>query len=75
MEPNTIVEVNHLKKYYKVNGSGFRGKEETVKALDDISFEISAARRSALWGIRLRQNHRGPRHPPPDRRDGRRDSL
>ncbi|HPR39809.1 MAG TPA: ATP-binding cassette domain-containing protein, partial [Oscillospiraceae bacterium] len=50
MEPDTIVEINHLKKYYKVNGNGFRGKEETVKALDDISFEISRGETVGLVG-------------------------
>lgn len=50
MEPDKIVEVHHLKKYYKVNGSGFKGKEETVKALDDISFDIYRGETVGLVG-------------------------
>jgi oligopeptide/dipeptide ABC transporter ATP-binding protein len=50
MEPEKILEVHHLKKYYKVNGSSFRGKEETVKALDDISFDICRGETVGLVG-------------------------
>lgn len=40
MEQTKLVEVKNLKKYFSVNSSGFTGKKQTVKAIDDVSFDI-----------------------------------
>ena len=61
-----LLKVEHLKQYFKVN------KSFTVKAVDDISFEIFPGETYGLvGGIRLGQIHHGAqRHPPvrPNRR-------
>ena len=50
MATETLVEVKHLKKYYKVSGKGFAGRKQTVKAIDDVSFTIAKGEAVGLVG-------------------------
>ena len=40
--PETLLKVSHLKKYYTLKAGQLFGSKSTVKAVDDISFELQA---------------------------------
>ena len=50
MGTESLVEVKNLKKYFLVKKGLFRRKEQFVKAVDDVSFEISKGENLALVG-------------------------
>lgn len=47
---DNILEVSHLKKYFSVKGGFFGGVTGTVKAVDDISFQIKRGTTMGLVG-------------------------
>ncbi len=49
MENNKLIEVQHLKQYFKVAGKGFGGNRY-VKAVDDVSFFINKGETLGLVG-------------------------
>ena len=51
-QEDNILEVSHLKKYFPIKGGFFGGVTGTVKAVDDVSFQIKR-------GIRLREVYNG----------------
>lgn len=51
--PNTILDVQNLKKYYKPHGglfSAFKGKQNVIPAVDDVSFYIKENETMGLVG-------------------------
>ena len=70
-----ILDVENLKKHFKIGGGFFGGKALTIRAVDDVSFSVQAGRDlRAGRRVRLRQDHaRSDDHPAlrPDRRQDR----
>lgn len=49
-DPETILRVHRLKKYFSSRGKLFQSSTNTVKAVDDVSFEIRAGETLGLVG-------------------------
>ena len=47
-QEENILEVSHLKKYFPIKGGFFGGETGSVKAVDDVSFQI---RRGTTMGL------------------------
>ena len=68
-----VLQVDGLKKHFPVRKGLLRRTVGHVYAVDDVSFTIGSGETLGLVGeFGLRQDHGGPRHPAPDRADGRR---
>ena len=48
-DPEAILEVRHLKKYFTLKKTLMGKPISSLKAVDDVSFKISRARRSVSW--------------------------
>ena len=49
-DPDNILEVSHLKKYFPIKGGFFGGVTGNVKAVDDVSFSIKRGTTMGLVG-------------------------
>ncbi len=49
-QEDNILEVSHLKKYFPIKGGFFGGVTGTVKAVDDVSFQIKRGTTMGLVG-------------------------
>ncbi|HEV2909577.1 MAG TPA: ATP-binding cassette domain-containing protein, partial [Candidatus Eremiobacteraceae bacterium] len=49
-DPNAIVEVRHVKKYFPITAGVFSRHVADVKAVDDVSFSIRAGETLGLVG-------------------------
>lgn len=47
---NNLVEIKGLKKYFSIKGKGFFSKNQTLKAVDDVSFSIKKGETFGLVG-------------------------
>lgn len=49
-QSDNILEVSHLKKYFPIKGGFFGGATGSVKAVDDVSFNIKRGTTMGLVG-------------------------
>ena len=64
MNEEVILKVHGLKKTFPVKAGTFSNRVLTLKAVDDVSFEVRRGETLGLvGGIGLRENHGGTLHP------------
>ncbi|MBX6369650.1 MAG: ABC transporter ATP-binding protein [Rhodospirillales bacterium] len=49
-EPRPVLEVRNLRKHFEVRGKGLAGGKATVKAVEDVSFDVPAGQTLGLVG-------------------------
>ena len=68
-DPQYILMVNHLKKYFPIKGGLLSQTVGHVKAVDGVTFNLQPRLHHGPGGrVRLRQVHHRPHHPAPERR-------